>query len=70
MDDFSPPTIKLNDTKRHASLSSSFLLENSLHLGIIEMTRSQKLVGSSDTMMIDELGYTTAKTLDYSFKSY
>ena len=29
VDDVDPPTIKLSDAKRHASLLSSFLLENS-----------------------------------------
>jgi hypothetical protein len=31
VDNVAPPTIKLSDAKRHASLLSSFLLENSLH---------------------------------------
>jgi hypothetical protein len=29
VDDVAPPTIKLNDAKRHASLLSNFLLDNS-----------------------------------------
>jgi hypothetical protein len=31
VDDVAPPTIKLSDAKRHASLLSNFLLDNSLH---------------------------------------
>ena len=34
VDDVAPPTLKLCDVKRHASLLSSFLLENSLYLGV------------------------------------
>ena len=32
-----PPTVKLNDAKRHASLLSSFLFENSLRFGLNEI---------------------------------
>ena len=41
-----PPTIKLSDAKRHASLLSYFLLNNSLHFGVNEIISSQKLVGN------------------------
>ena len=34
MDDVVPPIVKLSDAKRHASLLSIFLLENSLYSGI------------------------------------
>ena len=34
VDDVAPPTIKLSDTKRHASLLSNFLLDNSLYYGV------------------------------------
>ena len=33
VDDVAPPTITLSDAKHHASLLSSFLLENSLFFG-------------------------------------
>jgi len=36
VDDIAPPTLKLSDAKRHASLLSNFLLDNSLHVGINE----------------------------------
>ena len=36
-DDVAPPTIKLSDAKCHASLLSSFLLENSLYFGVHEI---------------------------------
>jgi hypothetical protein len=36
VDDVAPPTIKLSDVKRHASLLSNFLLNNSLHFGVNE----------------------------------
>jgi hypothetical protein len=32
VDDVVPPALKLNDANRHASLLSSFLLDNSLYL--------------------------------------
>ena len=37
VDDVAPPTVKLSDAKRHASLLSSFLLENSLYFGVNEL---------------------------------
>jgi hypothetical protein len=36
VDDVAPPTVKLSDVKRHASLLSNFLLDNSLHFGIMK----------------------------------
>jgi hypothetical protein len=42
VDNVAPPTIKLS----HASLLSSFLLENSLYFGVNEIIRFQKLVGN------------------------
>jgi hypothetical protein len=36
VDDVAPPTLKLSDAKRHASLLSNFLLDNSLHFGVNE----------------------------------
>ena len=34
VDDVAPPTVKLSDAKHHASLLSTFLLDNSLHFGV------------------------------------
>ena len=36
VDDVAPPTVKLSDAKRHASLLSSFLLEYYSYFGINE----------------------------------
>jgi hypothetical protein len=36
VDDVAPPTIKLSDAKRHASLLSNLLLDNSLHFGVMQ----------------------------------
>ena len=48
VDDVAPPTVKLNDAKRHASLLSNFLLNNSLHFGVNEIISFQKLVENLD----------------------
>jgi hypothetical protein len=56
VDDVAPPIIKLSDTKRHASLLSNFLLNNSLHFGVNEILSSQKLLGNLDKMTIANLG--------------
>ena len=37
VDNVAPPTIKLSDAKRHASLLSNFLLDNSLYFGVNEI---------------------------------
>ena len=55
VDDVTPPTIKLSDAKRHASLLSNFLLDNSLHFGVNEMISFQKLIGNLDKMTIANL---------------
>ena len=34
VDDVAPPTVKLSDGERHASLLSCFYLENSLYFGV------------------------------------
>jgi hypothetical protein len=47
-DDVAPPTVKLSDIKRHASLLSSLLLKNSLYFGVNEIIDFQKLVGNLD----------------------
>jgi len=43
VDDVAPPIVKLSDVKRHASLLSDFLLDNSLHYGVNEILSFQKL---------------------------
>ena len=58
-----PPTIKLSDVKCHASLLSSFLLENSLYFGFNE------LVGNLDKMTIANLGRQHRRSLNSYFKS-
>jgi hypothetical protein len=50
VDDVAPPTMLLSDAKRHASLLSYFLLDNSLHFGVNEIISFQKLVGNVDKM--------------------
>jgi len=37
VDDVALPTVKLEDAKRHASLLSNFLLENSSRFGVNEI---------------------------------
>ena len=44
VNDVAPPTVKLSDAKRHASLLTNFCLDNSLHSNVNEMITSQKLV--------------------------
>ena len=56
MDDVAPPTVKLNDVICHVSLLSSFLFENSLHFGVNEIIRLQKLVWNFDNMTVANLG--------------
>jgi hypothetical protein len=59
VDDVAPPIVKLSDAKCHASLLSSFLLENSLYFGdrfsnhILRSSRATK--GSAN--FGDSLGY-------------
>ena len=67
MDDVTPPTIKLSDAKRHASLLSSFLLENSLHFGVNGMISVQKLVTHLDKMTFGNLGRQHQRSLDSYF---
>ena len=45
MDDVAPPTIKLSDAKRHASLLSSFLLDD-IFFGVNKIISFKKLVGN------------------------
>ena len=69
VDDVVPPTIKLNDDKSHASLLSSFLLENSLYFGNNKTFSFQKLVGNLDKMAVANLGRQHHKSLTSYFKS-
>ena len=69
VDDVAPPTIKLSDAKRHASLLSSFLLENSLYFGVNEIISFQKLVGNLDKMTVANLGRQHQRSLNSYFKS-
>jgi hypothetical protein len=69
VDDVAPPTIKLSDTKRHASLLSNFLLNNSLHCGVNEILSFQKLLGNLDKMTIVNLGRQNHRSLNSYLKS-
>ena len=69
MDDVAPPTIQLSDAKRHASLLSNLLLDNSLHFDVNEILSSQKLVGNLDKMTIVNLGRQHHRSLNSYFKS-
>jgi hypothetical protein len=42
VDDIAPPTLKLSDAKRHASISFSFLLDNSYCFGVNEIISFQE----------------------------
>ena len=54
---------------RHASLLSSFLLENSLNFGVNEITSFQKLASNVDKMRVANLGRQHDRSLDSYFKS-
>ena len=69
VDDVAPPIVKLSDAKRHASLLSNFLLNNSLHFGVNEILSSQKLVGNLDKMTVANLGRQHQRSLNSYFKS-
>jgi hypothetical protein len=69
VDDIALPTRKLSDAKRHASLLSNFLLNNSLHFGVNEIISFQKLVGNSDKTTIANLGRQHQRSLNSCFKS-
>ena len=64
VDDVVAPAIKLNDAKRHPSLLFSFLLKNSLYVGVHEIISFQKLVGNLGKMMIANLGKQHNRSLD------
>ena len=67
VDDVAPPTVKLSDAKHHASLLSTFLLDNSLHFGVNEIISFQKLVGNLDKMTIANLGRQHQRSLNSYF---
>ena len=69
VDDVAPPTLKLSDVKRHASLLSNFLLDNSLHFGVNEIISFQKLVGNLEKMTVANLGRQHQRSLNSYFKS-
>ena len=69
VDDVAPPTIKLSVAKRHESLLSSFLLEDSLYFGVNEIISFQKLGGIVDKLTIANLGRQQQRSLDSYFKS-
>ena len=69
VDDVAPPTVKLSDAKRHASLLFSFFLKNSLYFGVNENISFQKLGGNLDKMTIANLGRQHQTSLDSYFKS-
>ena len=69
MDDVAPPTVKLSDAKRHASLLSNFFLDNSLHFGVNEILSFQKLVGNLDKMIVANLGRQNQRSLNSYFKN-
>jgi hypothetical protein len=69
VDDVAPPTLKLSDAKRHPSLLSNFLLDNSLHFDVNEIISFQKLVGNLDKMTVANLGRQHQRSLNSYFKS-
>ena len=58
------------DAKHHASLLSSFLLNNSLYFGVNEIISFQKLAGNLDKMTVANLGRQHQRSLDSYFQSY
>ena len=70
VDDVAPPIVKLSDAKRHASLLSNFLLNNSLHFGVNEIISFQKLVGNLDKMTSSNLGTQHQRSLNSYFKNF
>jgi hypothetical protein len=70
VDDVAPPTVKLSDAQRHATLLSNFLLNNSLHFGVNEIISFQKLVGNLDKMTVATLGRQHQRSLNSYFNSF
>ena len=69
VDDVAPSTVKLSDTKHHASYLSNFLLDNSLHIGPNEIIIFQKLARNLNKMTIANLGRHHHRSLNSYFKS-
>ena len=69
VDDVAPPIVKLSDAKRHVSLLSNFLLDNSLQFGVNGIISFQKLVGNLDKMTIANLCRQHQRSLNSYFKS-
>ena len=69
VDDVAPPTVQRSDAKRHASLLSNFLVDNSLHFVVYEIISFQKLVGNLDKMIVANLGRHHQRSLTSYFKS-
>jgi hypothetical protein len=69
VDDVAPPIVKLSDAKRHASLLFSFLLDNSLHVGVNEILSLQNLIGNLDKMTVANLDRQHHRSLNSYFKS-
>ena len=69
VDDVAPPTIQVSDAKRHASLLSNLLLDNSLHFDVNEILSFQKLVGNLDKITFSNLDRQYQRSLNSSFKS-
>ena len=69
VDDVALPTVKCSDAKRHASLFSNFLLDNSLHFGVNKIISFQKLVQKLDKMIVANLSRQHQRSLNSYFKS-
>jgi hypothetical protein len=70
VDDVAPPTIKLSDAKRHASLLFNLLQDNSLYFGVNEIISSQKLVGNLDKMTLANLGRQHHRSFGLLFQGF
>ena len=69
VDDVAPPTLKLSDAIRCASLLSNFLLNNSLHFGVNKILSFQKSIGNLDKMIVANLSRQNQRSLNSYFKS-
>ena len=67
VDGVASPIVKLSDAKRHASLLSNFLLDNSLHFGVNEIISFQKLVENLDKMTLANLSKQHQRSLSSYF---
>ena len=60
--------LHLSDAKHHASLLSSFSINNSLHFGVNGIISFHELVGKSDKVTIANLGRPHQTSLDSYYK--